>query len=202
MVVLNRIYTRTGDDGTTALGSGERVPKTSLRIAAYGTIDETNATLGMVRLHLAADLAKSGGADGLGRVDQMMLAIQNDLFDLGADLCVPDRGEPLEFEPLRMTSGQVKRLEAEIDWMNESLDPLRSFVLPGGTAAAAALHVARTVSRRAERIMVELAAVPGEPVSDAALQYVNRLSDHLFVASRYVNNLGKDDVLWVPGKNR
>ncbi len=193
MVVLNRIYTKTGDGGTTALGSGERVPKTSVRIAAYGTVDETNAQLGMVRIHLA-------GADP--DVDQMLLRIQNDLFDLGADLCVPDKGEPLPYEPLRMTDAQVKRLEDEIDHMNAKLQPLRSFILPGGTPAAAALHVARTVSRRAERLMVELAALPGEPVSAAALQYINRLSDFLFVAGRYVNDEGKADVLWVPGKNR
>jgi cob(I)alamin adenosyltransferase len=195
MVVLNRIYTRTGDDGTTALGDGERVPKTSVRIAAYGTIDETNATLGVARIHLAASAPDA-------KVDDMLLAIQNDLFDLGADLCVPDRGKPLEWEPLRMTMTQVERLEAEIDWMNESLEPLRSFVLPGGSPAAAALHVSRTVCRRAERLMVELSQVPGEPVSDAAMKYVNRLSDHLFVVSRYVNDKGKGDVLWVPGKNR
>lgn len=201
MVVLNRIYTRTGDDGTTALGTGERVPKTSLRIEAYGTIDETNATLGIARTHLAQMPRGTSGAD-LGRIDEMLLAIQNDLFDLGADLCVPDRGQKLDYEPLRMTAQQVARLEAEIDWMNESLAPLNSFVLPGGSPAAAALHVSRTVSRRAERVMVELAQLPGEPVSDAALKYVNRLSDHLFVASRYVNDLGKTDVLWVPGKNR
>lgn len=200
MVVLNRIYTRTGDDGTTALGTGERVPKTSLRISAYGTVDETNATIGMARVALST-MARGGRAD-LDRVDAMLLSIQNDLFDLGADLCVPDRGEKLEYEPLRMTAGQVARLESEIDWMNESLAPLTSFVLPGGTAAATALHLARTVSRRAERIMVELAQMPGEPVSDAAMQYVNRLSDHLFVVSRYVNDLGAGDVLWVPGKNR
>ncbi|MBX9926954.1 MAG: cob(I)yrinic acid a,c-diamide adenosyltransferase, partial [Hyphomicrobiaceae bacterium] len=194
-------------DGTTALGSGERVPKTSLRIAAYGTVDEANSALGLARIHLGQDVAATPNGGGtskpdLARIDEMLLAIQNDLFDLGADLCVPDRGQKLEYEPLRMTEGQVKRLEAEIDWMNESLEPLRSFVLPGGTAAAAALHIARTISRRAERIMVELAQLPGEPVSDAALQYVNRLSDHLFVASRYVNDLGRRDVLWVPGKNR
>ena len=193
MVLLNRIYTKTGDAGTTGLGNGERVPKTSPRIAAYGTVDETNAMIGMVRLHLGAASPE---------VDAMLLAIQNDLFDLGADLCVPDRGEKLEYEPLRMTEGQVLRLEAEIDKMNEELTPLRSFVLPGGTAAATALHVARTVSRRAERKIVELAAIPGEPVSEAALKYINRLSDHLFVASRYVNDKGKGDVLWVPGKNR
>jgi cob(I)alamin adenosyltransferase len=193
MVVLNRIYTKTGDAGTTALGSGERVPKTSPRIAAYGTVDETNAQIGMVRIHLA-------GADKL--VDDMLLRIQNDLFDLGADLCVPDRGEKLPYEPLRMTEAQVKRLENEIDQMNADLQPLKSFILPGGTPAAAALHVARTVSRRAEREMVELAALPNEPVSAAALKYINRLSDLLFVAGRYVNDHGKADVLWVPGKNR
>src|SRR6185436_217927 len=167
MVLLNRIYTKTGDAGTTALGSGERVPKTSLRIAAYGTVDETNAQLGMVRLHLA------------GRepdVDAMLVRVQNDLFDLGADLCVPDRGEKLPYEPLRVTEPQVERLEAEIDEMNAELKPLRSFVLPGGSPAAAALHVARTVSRRAERLITELASDPAEPVSPAALKYVNRLS--------------------------
>ena len=193
MVVLNRIYTRTGDDGTTALGSGARVRKDSLRVAAYGTVDETNATIGLARVHLAA---------GVPSVDEKLMRIQNDLFDLGADLCVPDRGEKLPYEPLRMTAAQVSRLEAEIDEMNGELNPLRSFVLPGGMPGAAALHVARTVCRRAERLMVELAAEPDEPVSDAALQYINRLSDFLFVASRYVNDRGKSDVLWVPGKNR
>ncbi len=193
MVVLNRIYTKTGDAGTTALGSGERVPKTSVRIAAYGTVDETNAQIGMVRVHLAGgDVA----------VDEMLGRIQNDLFDLGADLCVPDRGEKLPYEPLRMSDAQVKRLEDEIDQMNAVLQPLKSFILPGGTPAAAALHVARTVSRRAERIMVELASLPNEPVSSAALKYINRLSDFLFVAGSYVNDHGKADVLWVPGKNR
>jgi cob(I)alamin adenosyltransferase len=193
MVVLNRIYTKTGDAGTTALGNGERVPKTSPRIAAYGTVDETNATIGMVRVHLGAASPE---------VDAMLVAIQNDLFDLGADLCVPDRGETLAYEPLRMTDAQVLRLETDIDRMNAELTPLRSFVLPGGTPAAVALHVSRTVSRRAERLMVELASLPGEPVSAAALKYINRLSDFLFVASRYVNDKGKGDVLWVPGKNR
>ncbi len=193
MVVLNRIYTKTGDAGTTALGSGERVPKTSPRIAAYGTVDETNSQIGMVRIHLA-------GGDAL--VDEMLLRIQNDLFDLGADLCVPDRGEKLPYEPLRMTDAQVKRLENEIDQLNAVLQPLKSFILPGGTPAAAALHVARTVSRRAEREMVQLAALPNESVSTAALKFINRLSDFLFVAGRYVNDHGKADVLWVPGKNR
>jgi cob(I)alamin adenosyltransferase len=193
MVVLNRIYTKTGDAGTTALGTGERVPKTSARIAAYGTVDETNAHIGVARVHLAGQDAD---------VDAMLLRVQNDLFDLGADLCVPDRGEKLSYEPLRIADAQVKRLENEIDTMNSALDPLRSFILPGGTAAAAALHVARTVSRRAERMMVELSSLPGEPVSAPALKYINRLSDFLFVACRYVNGRGKSDVLWVPGKNR
>lgn len=193
MVVLNRIYTKTGDQGTTALGNGERVPKTSVRIAAYGTVDETNSSIGVARAHLGADEPQ---------VATMLHRIQNDLFDLGADLCVPDRGEKLAYEPLRIIEAQVKRLEDEIDLMNGELQPLRSFVLPGGTLAAAALHVARTVSRRAERLMVELAALPGEPVSPAALQYINRLSDFLFVAARTVNDRGRADVLWVPGKNR
>ena len=193
MVVLSKIYTRTGDKGTTALGSGERVPKHALRISAYGTIDETNASVGMVRVHL-------GDADP--KLDAMLVRIQNDLFDLGADLCVPDRGEKLEYEPLRVTDAQVKRLEQEIDEMNAELKPLRSFVLPGGSPAAAALHMARTISRRAERLMVELASEPSEPVGPAALKYINRLSDLLFVASRYVNDRGKSDVLWVPGQNR
>jgi cob(I)alamin adenosyltransferase len=193
MVVLSKIYTRTGDKGTTALGSGERVPKHALRISAYGTVDETNATIGMVRLHL-------GSAEPA--LDAMLVRIQNDLFDLGADLCVPDRGEKLEYEPLRISAAQVKRLEEEIDLMNSELQPLRSFVLPGGTPAASALHVSRTVSRRAERLMVELAEDPNEPVGAEALKYINRLSDFLFVAGRYVNDRGRSDVLWVPGQNR
>jgi cob(I)alamin adenosyltransferase len=193
MVVLSKIYTRTGDKGTTALGSGERVPKHALRIAAYGTVDETNASIGMVRVHLG---------DTEPKLDAMLVRIQNDLFDLGADLCVPDRGEKLEHEPLRVTEAQVKRLEQEIDEMNAELKPLRSFVLPGGTPAAAALHMARTISRRAERLMVELAADASEPVGAAALKYINRLSDYLFVASRFVNHHATGDVLWVPGQNR
>lgn len=193
MVKLNKIYTRTGDKGTTGLGTGERVPKHALRIAAYGTVDETNATIGVALLHVPQSYAA---------VAQMLLAVQNDLFDLGADLCVPDRGEKLEYEPLRITAGQVTRLEKEIDMLNAELSPLKSFVLPGGTPAAAHLHIARTVSRRAERLIVELAADPAEPVSEAALQYINRLSDFLFVAGRYVNDKGHGDVLWVPGKNR
>src|ERR1700754_2621768 len=189
MVVLNRIYTRTGDDGTTALGSGERRPKYDLRIAAYGTIDETNAVIGVARLHLAA----------APELDAMLGLIQNDLFDLGADLAVPQREG--KAERLRVLSSQVERLERDIDRLNGSLQPLNSFVLPGGTPAAAYLHLARTVCRRAERIMVELAAKPNEPVSEAAIQYMNRLSDFLFVASRTMNDNGAGGVLWSPGQN-
>ena len=190
MVVLNRIYTRTGDDGTTALGSGERRPKYDLRVAAYGTVDETNAVIGVARLHLK----------DARELDAMLGLIQNDLFDLGADLAVPQREG--KAERLRVVSSQVERLERDIDSLNANLAPLTSFVLPGGTPAAAYLHLARTVCRRAERIMVELAAKPDEPVSDAAIQYVNRLSDFLFAASRSVNDNGTGDVLWVPGQNR
>ena len=193
MVKLNKIYTRTGDKGTTGLGTGARVPKHDLRIAAYGTVDETNAVIGVARLHIEA---------AFSAVDEMLFRIQNDLFDLGADLCVPDTGADLGYEPLRMADAQVERLEREIDQLNGELDPLKSFVLPGGTAAAAHLHVARTVARRAERLITELAADDGEPVSAAALKYVNRLSDFFFVASRYVNDRGQRDVLWVPGQNR
>jgi cob(I)alamin adenosyltransferase len=190
MVVLNRIYTKTGDDGTTALGSGERRPKFDLRIAAYGTVDETNAAIGVVRLHLA----------GAPELDTMLGLIQNDLFDLGADLAVPQRDG--KADRLRVLATQVERLERDIDGLNANLAPLTSFILPGGTPAAAYLHLARTICRRAERIMVELAANPAEPVSDAAIQYINRLSDFLFVASRAVNDNGAGDVLWVPGQNR
>jgi cob(I)alamin adenosyltransferase len=199
MVVLNKIYTRTGDNGTTGLGSGERVRKDSLRVSAYGTVDETNAAIGVARVQLAA-VAAAG--DPAVDVDAVLGRIQNDLFDLGADLCLPDRGKPLPYEPLRIVPEQVARLEREIDEMNAALKPLRSFVLPGGTPGAAALHVARTVCRRAERLLVQLAAEPDEPVSEAAIRYLNRLSDLLFVASRYVNDLGAGDVLWVPGQNR
>ncbi|WP_029029605.1 cob(I)yrinic acid a,c-diamide adenosyltransferase [Salinarimonas rosea] len=192
MVVLNRIYTRTGDQGTTALASGERRPKHDLRIETYGTVDETNACIGMARLHTS----------GLPEVDGMLARIQNDLFDLGADLATPDTGEPLPYEPLRIVEGQVERLEREIDQLNAALSPLRSFVLPGGAPAAAALHLARTVCRRAERLCTALAGKPDEPVSAAAVKYLNRLSDFLFVASRWVNAQGDGDVLWVPGKTR
>ena len=196
MVVLNRIYTRTGDDGTTALGTGERRPKYDLRIAAYGTVDELNACLGIARLHTAS--APS--------VDAMLVRIQNDLFDLGADLCSPDQGKQQGKGPggarLAVSDAQVTRLEQEIDTLNGELAPLRSFVLPGGTPAAAYLHLARTVCRRGERLMVELAAQPEEKVSAVALKYVNRLSDFLFVASRFLNQKGAQDILWVPGQNR
>lgn len=193
MVKLNKIYTRTGDKGSTGLGTGERVPKHDKRIEAYGTVDEANAVIGLVRLNLGPD-------DAL--VDGIMFRVQNDMFDLGADLCIPDRGEELGFEPLRVTDAQVERLEAEIDQLNAELKPLNSFVLPGGSAASAYLHLARTVSRRAERQMAELAADPNEHVSDACLKYINRLSDLLFVVGRYTNDRGAGDVLWVPGANR
>jgi cob(I)alamin adenosyltransferase len=189
MVVLNRIYTRTGDDGTTALGNGERRPKHDLRVAAYGTVDETNAAIGLVRLHLADHR----------QIDAMLGLIQNDLFDLGADLAVPEREG--KAERLRVVASQVDRLERDIDALNEHLAPLTSFVLPGGTPAAAHLHLARTICRRAERIMAELADRPEEKVSAAALRYMNRLSDFLFVASRAANGNGAGDVLWVPGQN-
>jgi cob(I)alamin adenosyltransferase len=187
MVKLNKIYTRTGDKGTTALGDGTRHPKHALRIEAYGTVDETNAAIGLARLSADGDL------------DPMLGRIQNDLFDLGADLCVPEDGKRGE-GALRIAESQVARLEREIDRMNAALAPLTSFVLPGGTPAAAHLHMARTIARRAERLMVALAE--REAVSAAALKYVNRLSDHLFVAARTANEKGKADVLWTPGANR
>jgi cob(I)alamin adenosyltransferase len=193
MVRLNRIYTRTGDDGTTGLGSGKRVPKYDLRVESFGTVDEANACIGMARLHTSGTYPD---------LDAMLARIQNDLFDLGADLCTPDIGEPLAYEPLRIVHEQVERIEREIDALNADLAPLKSFVLPGGSAASAHLHLARTVTRRAERLMTELVAQPGERVGSAAMKYINRLSDFLFVASRWVNDKGAKDVLWVPGKNR
>ena len=192
MVKLNRIYTRTGDDGTTGLASGPRRRKDDLRVEAYGTVDETNACVGLARLHTAGDAA----------LDAMLARIQNDLFDLGADLATPDTGEALPYEPLRIVAAQVERLEREIDELNAELAPLKSFVLPGGSPAAAALHLARTVCRRAERLVVSLSRAQGEAVSPAAVQYLNRLSDFLFVAARFVNDKGDRDVLWVPGQNR
>ena len=191
MVVLNKIYTKTGDDGTTALGSGERRPKNDLRIDAYGTVDETNAVVGLVRLQTQ---------EGAPEVDRTLSRIQNDLFDLGADLATPETDQDLGYEPLRITEAQVTAIEEAIDALNADLSPLRSFVLPGGSAASAHLHLARTVSRRAERLMVELSA--REKVNPSAVRYMNRLSDYFFVASRYLNNKGVDDVLWVPGQNR
>jgi cob(I)alamin adenosyltransferase len=192
MVVLNRIYTRTGDDGTTALGTGERRKKYDPRIEAYGTVDETNSVLGLARLH----------TKDAPEVDAMLARIQNDLFDLGADLCMPDKGKGPGGARLSVTEAQVSRLEQEIDRLNAELKPLRSFVLPGGSAGAAALHLARTVCRRAERLIAELADSPDEEVSAPVLKYVNRLSDFLFVAARYLNDKGTADVLWQPGQNR
>jgi cob(I)alamin adenosyltransferase len=187
MVTLNRIYTKTGDKGETALGDGTRLPKHALRIETFGTVDEANAAIGMARLEAA------------GEMDAMLARIQNDLFDLGADLCVPEDGRR-GGERLRIAPAQVERLEREIDAMNESLSPLNSFVLPGGSKVSAHLHMARTIVRRAERLMVALAAQ--ESINPAALQYANRLSDHLFVASRFANDKGARDVLWIPGANR
>lgn len=192
MVVLNKIYTKTGDDGTTGLGNGERRHKFDLRVESYGTVDETNACIGLARLH----------TKDFPETDAALARIQNDLFDLGADLATPDDGKPLEYEPLRITDAQVERIEKEIDELNSKLDPLRSFVLPGGSQLAANLHLARTVARRAERLIVELAEQESENVSRTCLLYMNRISDYLFVAARVANNLGKDDVLWVPGQNR
>ncbi|NRP12912.1 Cob(I)yrinic acid a,c-diamide adenosyltransferase [Aliiroseovarius sp. xm-m-379] len=190
MVVLNKIYTRTGDKGETALGDGTRRAKHDPRVSAYGTVDETNAVIGLARLHAGGD------------VDTALARIQNDLFDLGADLCRPEMAKDAEAEypPLRMAQEQVDRLEAEIDVMNKALDPLRSFILPGGSALAAHLHMVRTVSRRAERLATELASV--EDVNPVAVKYLNRLSDWCFVAARMANDCGKADVLWVPGANR
>ena len=190
MVVLSKIYTKTGDDGETALGNGARVAKHSLRVQAYGTVDETNATVGLARLHAAPE------------IDAALARISNDLFDLGADLCRPDmeRDHEAEYSPLRILGTQVDRLEAEIDAMNARLQPLRSFILPGGSALAAHLHLCRTVCRRAERLTVELATM--EAINQEAVKYLNRLSDWFFVAGRIANNDGADDVLWVPGLTR
>lgn len=190
MVVLNKIYTRTGDKGETALGNGVRVAKDSARVDAYGTVDETNATVGLARLH----------ADG--EMDLALARIQNDLFDLGADLCRPDMAKDTdaEYMPLRILAIQVDRLEIEIDTMNANIEPLRSFILPGGSPLAAHLHLCRTVSRRAERLVVTLGGQ--EDINALTVKYLNRLSDWFFVASRTANNNGKKDVLWVPGGNQ
>jgi cob(I)alamin adenosyltransferase len=190
MVVLNRIYTRTGDDGTTSLGSGARRKKYDLRIEAYGTLDELNAVLGLLRLHTAGD----------SDIDAALGRIQNDVFDVEADLSLAEKGPG--GARLTVTDTQVQWLESQIDKLNADLAPLKSFILPGGSAASAWLHLARTVCRRAERIMVELRDQPGEDVSAPSLKYVNRLSDYLFVAGRYANDKGARDVLWAPGQNR
>jgi cob(I)alamin adenosyltransferase len=187
MVTLSKIYTKTGDLGETGLGDGSRISKASLRITAIGAVDETNSAIGVVRL------------DAEGDTDAMLTRIQNDLFDLGADLCAPEDGRKAEGR-LRISGAQVQRLEREIDAMNEKLSPLTSFVLPGGTALAAHLHLARAIARRAEAAMVALAAQ--EAINAAALRYANRLSDHLFVMARAANNGGMGDVLWIPGANR
>lgn len=187
MVKLTKIYTRTGDRGDTGLGDGSRVPKYDPRVAAYGSVDETNAAVGLARLHTT------------GELDAMLARIQNDLFDLGADLCTPEQENP-PYPPLRVTAEQVERLEREIDRMNAKLSPLRSFVLPGGSPAAAYLHLARTIARRAEREIALLATQ--QAINPEAFKYINRLSDHLFVCSRHANDDGADDVLWQPGANR
>lgn len=190
MVVLSKIYTKTGDAGETALGNGARVAKHSPRVSAYGTVDETNATVGLARIHASGDL------------DAALARISNDLFDLGADLCTPDmhKDATAAYPPLRVIEGQVLRLESEIDAMNARLTPLRSFILPGGSVLAAQMHLCRTVCRRAERLVVELATM--EEINPEAVKYLNRLSDWFFVAGRIANNDGKDDVLWVPGLTR
>lgn len=192
MVTLSKIYTRTGDAGTTGLGTGARVSKCDIRVAAYGAVDEANAAIGIACLHLAAE----------PEVAAILKRVQNDLFDLGADLCTPPAADEAPGSALRIVSGQVERLEADIDRLNAELAPLTSFILPGGTPAAAYLHLARTISRRAERDMVALAQEAGAMVGAPALRYINRLSDLLFVAGRYVNARGRDDVLWVPGGSR
>ena len=190
MVVLNKIYTKTGDTGETALGNGSRVAKHALRVSSYGTVDEANATVGLARLHAS------------GEMDAHLAMIQNDLFDLGADLCRPEMDKDGEagYPVLRMTDAQVARLEGQIDEMTSQVAPLRSFILPGGAALAAHLHLCRTVSRRAERLVVELATT--EEVNPVAIRYLNRLSDWCFQAARIANDNGRDDVLWVPGANR
>jgi len=194
MVKLNKIYTKTGDDGTTGLGTGERRLKFDLRVECYGTVDETNAFIGLARLHTR----------NLPELHSMLLRIQNDLFDLGADLATPQdkSNKAPEFEQLRILESQVQRVEGDIDALNKNIAPLRTFVLPGGSPASAALHCARTVARRGERLIVQLEKTTDEQVTPEAIHYMNRLSDFLFVAARHANNDGEDDILWVPGENR
>jgi cob(I)alamin adenosyltransferase len=193
MVRINKIYTRTGDDGTTGLGNGERRLKSDLRVEAFGTVDEANCCIGLARIHTSTEHPE---------LDAILSRIQNDLFDLGADLATPDDGEPLGYEPLRIIASQTARIEADIDRLVEKQPSLKSFILPGGSPAAAALHLARTVARRAERLMVALGQVAGEHVNPEGIKYINRVSDLLFAAARAVNDDGKTDVLWVPGQNR
>jgi cob(I)alamin adenosyltransferase len=199
MVKLNKIYTRTGDDGSTGLGDGERRAKNDPRVAAYGDVDEANCAIGLAR----RAIAEAPGAD-LALIEATLARVQNDLFDLGADLCVPESKSAAvgAHPPLRIAMSQVDQIEQAIDRLNAELSPLRSFVLPGGTGAAAALHLARTICRRAERQIVALAAIPGEIVGAPALAYINRLSDYLFVAARFANDRGRADVLWIPGANQ
>jgi cob(I)alamin adenosyltransferase len=192
MVRLNRIYTRTGDAGTTSLGTGERRKKYDLRVDAYGTLDELNAVVGIVRLNTTDDQ----------RLDALLARVQNDLFDVEADLCMPEGGKGPGGARLNVTDAQVAWLEQQIDALNDELEPLTSFVMPGGSPAAAYLHLARTICRRAERLIVKLADTEGENVEPPVLKYVNRLSDFLFVAGRYANDKGRKDILWKPGQNR
>ncbi|MGQ3671900.1 cob(I)yrinic acid a,c-diamide adenosyltransferase [Xanthobacter sp. TB0136] len=192
MVKLNKIYTRTGDNGTTGLGTGARVKKYDLRVAAYGTVDETNAALGVARLHL----------ENRSALDVILMRVQNDLFDLGADLCTPPKPDEAPGSALRIVAAQVQQLERDIDALNADLAPLTSFILPAGSAAAAHLHLARTICRRAEREIVELSHLEEGAVGAPAVQYMNRLSDLLFVAARIANDHGRADILWVPGANR
>lgn len=192
MVTLNKIVTKAGDGGKTRLATGEEVGKSGARVEAYGSTDETNSAIGVARLYTKDD----------ARIDPILARVQNDLFDLGADLATPERDEPLKFEALRITEAQVDRVEREVDEINEKLSPLTSFILPAGTPAAAHLHLARTIARRSERAIARLMETPGEKVSPAALKYMNRVSDLLFVLARAANDDGKADVLWTPGANR
>ena len=192
IVILNKIYTKTGDDGTTALGNGERIAKSSKRVSAYGSVDELNSFIGLARSFIESDKLKE--------LDKILATIQNDLFDLGADLCIPDKDK--NADSLKIVNSYVKNLEREIDKLNSQLEPLRSFILPGGTKVSAYIHIARTIARRCEREMIELRQIEEAEISKEAVQYINRLSDFLFVAARYVNLKSDfDDILWIPGNN-